>query len=63
VAKTTSGKKYFIRMFWGYEYEGSPKWLEQESIYGPEEWAEIEKRRIDYENKSSKWMKGNIEEF
>lgn len=63
VTRTTSGKKYFIRMFWGYEYRGSDSWLANESIYGKENWAKIEKERIDYENKSSMWMRGRVEEF
>jgi len=62
VTKTTFGSKYFVRAFWGYQYEGSPTWLEQEAIYGQEEWGKMEKKRIDYENKSSMWMKGYIEE-
>lgn len=62
VRKTTNGSKYFVRMFWGYEYEGSPRWLAAEKVYGKEKWAEMEKQRIDKENKSSMWMKGHIEE-
>ena len=62
VTKTTSGSKYFVRMFWGYQYEGSPEWLDKENIYGREEWSKMEKERIDYENKSSLWMMGHIEE-
>ena len=54
--------KYFIRMFWGYDYEGSPEWLENEKKHGVEEWAEIERNRVDAENKSSMWMKGHVDE-
>ena len=63
VRRTTSGNKYFVRMFWGYEYKGSSQWLAAEEIYGKEVWAEMEKQRIDKENKSSMWMKGHIEEY
>jgi hypothetical protein len=63
VTRTVSGKKYFIRMFWGYEYPGSNIWLDNERLYGKDVWAKMEKQRIDTENKSSMWMKGHIEEF
>ena len=33
-------------MFWGYQYEGSPEWLDKENIYGREEWSKMEKESI-----------------
>jgi hypothetical protein len=62
VLKTTTNKKLFIRMFWGYDYEGSSQWLENQKTYGAVEWDKIEKDRLDKEFKSSKWMKGTVEE-
>lgn len=62
VHKTMETDKYFMRMFWGYDYEGSPEWLENEKKHGVEEWAEIERNRVDAENKSSIWMKGHVDE-
>lgn len=62
VKKTLSGEKYFIRMFWGYNYGGSEQWLLNQQKYGEEEWARMEKERYDRENKSSMWMKGHLEE-
>lgn len=63
VHKTLKKEKYFIRMFWGYNYEGSPEWLANEQLYGAETWAKMEKQRIDFENKSSMWMKGHLDEY
>jgi hypothetical protein len=50
-------------MFWGYNYEGSAKWLADEQLHGAETWAKMEKQRIDFENKSSMWMKGHLDEY
>lgn len=61
VKKTTSGEKFFVRLFWGYEYRGSDEWNRNKELLG-DEWIESERNRADYENKSSKWMKGHVEE-
>lgn len=62
VKKTLKNEKYFIRMFWGYDYNGSENWLLNEKRYGKELWEVMEKERIDKENKSSMWMKGHLVE-
>lgn len=62
VHKTLKTDKYFMRMFWGYDYAGSSVWLENEKKYGAEQWAKIERARADAENKSSMWMRGHVEE-
>jgi len=62
VKNTLNNDKYFIRMFWGYNFSGSKKWLENELKYGKELWEAMEKERIDKENKSSMWMKGHLKE-
>ena len=61
VKKTLSGEKFFIRTFWGYEYEGSAEWNENKNLFG-EKWIEEEEQRSKNENNSSKWMKGYVEE-
>jgi hypothetical protein len=61
VKKTKNGEKFFIRMFWGYNYSGSKEWLENKNKYG-DAWEQMEKERIKKENMSSLWMKGHIEE-
>jgi hypothetical protein len=60
VKKTTTNKKLFIRMFWGYDYQGSEEWLAKEQEYGKEIWATMEKERIERE--TGKWMRGAVEE-
>jgi hypothetical protein len=62
VCKTLSNRKLFLRMFWGYEYDGSPEWKANELKYGPEVWGEMEKARLAEEFKTSKWMMGAVEE-
>ena len=62
VCKTLSSRKLFIRMFWGYEYDGSDIWKENETKYGKDVWGEMEKERLACEFKESKWMMGAVEE-
>jgi len=62
VKKALNKEKYFIRLFWGYNYEGSAKWLEDQKLYGEKIWQEMEEKRIKYECETSMWMKGHIEE-
>ena len=63
VHKTKTNYKAFIRLFWGFDYEGSPEWLDNQSKYGVAEWDKMEKERLDFEFKTSKWMKGSVEEL
>jgi hypothetical protein len=46
VNQITSGEKYFIRLFWGWDYEGSKEWHENAEKYGLEEWEKIETAEI-----------------
>jgi hypothetical protein len=62
VRKNQIKDKYFIRMFWGYDYRGSEEWLQNQDKYGKEVWERMEKERVDFENKSSMWMKGHKED-
>lgn len=62
VRKNQITDKYFIRMFWGYDYPGSKDWLDNKEKFGEESWAKMEKERVDFENKSSMWMKGHLED-
>ena len=61
VKKTLSGEKFFIRTFWGYEYEGSAEWNKNKELFG-QKWIDAEEQRSKIENNSSKWMKGHVEE-
>ena len=54
-------QKVFIRLFWGYEYCGSEEWLANQNKYGKDTWEKMEKERMDYEFKTSKWSKGPVE--
>ena len=63
VHRTKTNYKAFIRLFWGYDYEGSPEWLANQQKYGKEEWDKMEKERLDIEFRTSKWMKGTVEEI
>jgi hypothetical protein len=63
VHRTKTNYKAFIRLFWGYDYEGSPEWLANQEKYGKEEWDRMEKERLDIEFRTSKWMKGAVEEI
>jgi hypothetical protein len=54
--------KYFIRVFWQWEYEGSPEWLENEKKYGKEKWAEMEKERSIKEFHSGKYHRYIVED-
>lgn len=62
VKKTLSGEKFFIRTFWGYEYEGSAEWNKNKELLG-ETWIKAEEERANHENITSKWMKGYLEEY
>jgi len=41
VRPITDNSKYLARTFFSCWYEGSPEWLENEKIYGAEEWAKV----------------------
>lgn len=49
VGKIYEGDKYFVRLFWGWNSEGSESWHENEKKYGKEEWKKIttEKKKSD----------------
>ena len=49
VSKIYSGDKYFLRMFWGRDYEGSESWLNNLNLYGKEVWEKMEKERAKRE--------------
>lgn len=53
--------KYLIRCFYQKPYAGSKAWFEGEEKYGKEEWARIEKERVDRE--SSELARLYAEEF
>lgn len=46
VRKAYGSPKYFIRNHWQRYYIGSKEWLEQEKIYGKENWSVMERARI-----------------
>lgn len=62
VCKTLTNSKLFLRMFWGYEYDGSAQWKANQELYGADVWANMEKERLAQEFKQSKWMMGAVEE-
>ena len=49
VKKINSGDKYFIRLFWGWDYEGSEEWLKNAEKYGEEAWRKMETARMKKE--------------
>lgn len=49
VSKTIQGKKYFVRNFMFYDFEGSPEWLDNQKRYGKELWEQMEKDRMESE--------------
>jgi hypothetical protein len=49
VRKIESGDKYFIRLFWGWDYPGSEKWWKNANKYGEEEWRKKETARLKKE--------------
>ena len=61
VKKTLAGEKFFVRTFWGYEYEGSETYNKNKATLG-EEWVKAEEQRSRDENNGSKWMKGYVDE-
>jgi hypothetical protein len=57
VRTVDDGKKYFIRSFWHYQYDGSPEWHEEKAKYSEEEWSKKENLRERIERNSyMKWM-------
>lgn len=62
VKKARNKEKYFIRMFWGYDSEGSPEWLANQEKYGKEAWESMEEKRTKHEYDTSFWMRGFVEE-
>lgn len=56
VRKTYVNPKYFIRNHWQRFYEGSPEWLEQESVYGKDVWHQMEVERTKEERKNGKYQ-------
>lgn len=61
VCKTTTNQKLFIRMFWGYKYDGSPEWLANEKLHPPGVWASIDEKRAEEELNSGKFFMGTVE--
>jgi hypothetical protein len=57
VDKISNGEKYFIRLFWMYNYPGSKEWLENREKYGEEEWSRIYNIKVKSEFRSGKWHK------
>lgn len=47
VRKVEKKDKYIIRCFYQVPYSGSAEWLSKQSKYGPEVWAEMERKRIE----------------
>lgn len=46
VGMVRSGTKFLIRAFVKYQNNGSPEWLANEQLYGPDEWQKMENERI-----------------
>jgi len=58
VRTVDQGKKYFIRSFWHYMFEGSKEWHEEKAKYSEEEWAKKEDLRERLERNSyMKWIR------
>jgi hypothetical protein len=49
VGSVSKNNKYFIRLYWGWDYEGSKEWHMNKEKYGEETWKEIETKRIKKE--------------
>ena len=49
VGAVSKSNKYFIRCYWGWDYEGSSEWHLNKEKYGEEGWKEIENKRIKKE--------------
>lgn len=47
------GNKFFIRNFIIYTFDGTQEWLENQKKYGAVRWADMEKQRLDLENKTN----------
>lgn len=63
VRKTYVNPKYFIRNHWQRYFHGSKEWLEQESIYGKEEWEKMERARIKEGINSGAYQPLNYEDI
>jgi hypothetical protein len=50
VKRITGAPKYITRMYWQYEYTGSDDWHELNAKYGAEQFAELERQRLDNHN-------------
>lgn len=61
VEKITSGYKYFVRCFYGYNYEGSEEWHKNKEFYGEEIWKEMEEERYKKELNAGMWHRHVIE--
>lgn len=46
VGKIYEGDKYFVRLFWGWNAEGSKEWHENSEKYGKDEWKKIRTEQI-----------------
>lgn len=53
VKTITSGEKFFVRNFVSYPYDGSPEWLEKQKYYGAVKWAQMERERVEKENRGN----------
>lgn len=47
-------EKYLLRMFYFWDYPGSPEWLDNQRIHGKEVWDEMEKKRLQDQYEFSK---------
>lgn len=52
---TTKGKKYFVRSFWDYYFEGTPEWHKGIEEYGEAAWLELQRAREVSERESGKY--------
>lgn len=62
VRKTLTNRKLFLRMFWGYNSEGTEEWRANERLHGREKWANMEAERASREVNSGQWFMGTVEE-
>lgn len=57
VNRIAEKSKYFIRLFWGWNYEGSQYWHDQVAKYGEEKWRKMDVARFKKEVHEGKWHK------
>ena len=57
VNKISGKPKYFIRLFWGWNYEGSQYWHDKVAEHGEAAWRKIDVARFKKEVHEGKWHK------